>query len=186
MSKLYTSGGIKTSCLRITLMIQRRTSLMLESVKKPKVPPLWTLQMTYSTVQFAWKMYPWSNSLFQHSTLTFFSETYAPNCGHRYCKKCWNEHLQKLTESFGDQLMCKARCMMPQCITILHRDHFKELTSTSTFKRYNYFLTKNFVESSRDFTFCPNDCGKAAERLSHTDSQSLNDVVECSCSKKFW
>src|SRR5437016_2918498 len=88
------------------------------------------------------------------------SQTHALECGHRYCLDCWKGHLSTVVSSYGTQILWKTKCIFPTCYVVVNRDHFAQLADPYSLGRYQYFLSKSFVEGNkRTFTFCPNDCG---------------------------
>lgn len=69
------------------------------------------------------------------------------DCGHSYCKTCWNQYLTVniVDEGLSQQLIC----MNPTCkIAITDEFIMDILDDTSVILKYKYFMTKNFVQVS--------------------------------------
>lgn len=109
--------------------------------------------------------------------------TFSLNCGHKYyCLDCWKEYLKEQTHRAGSQVV-NTRCIYPKCIVKLNSDHWKKLADQKDFDRYQYFFTKNYVESDKHLAFCPNPtCGNAVK---YHGVGRPTDVVECTCGAKF-
>lgn len=109
--------------------------------------------------------------------------TFTMNCGHKwYCTDCWREYLKEQTIKSGSQIV-NTKCMYPKCPAKLNSEVFKKLADPKDFSRYQYFATKNFVESDKHLAFCPNpSCGNAVKF--HGVGRPT-EVVECTCGAKF-
>lgn len=98
------------------------------------------------------------------------------------------------------RLLTIHRCMYPKCPAKINGDVFKRLAEARDFTRFvyllgysfpiliilrfQYFVTKNFVESDKHLAFCPNpSCGNAVKF--HGVGRPT-DVVDCTCGAKFW
>lgn len=110
-------------------------------------------------------------------------KTFTMNCGHKwYCVECWREYLKEQTSKSGSQVV-NTRCMYPKCPAKLNSDVFKKLADPRDYARYQYFQTKNFVESDKHLTFCPNPtCGDAVK---YHGVGRPTEVVECNCGARF-
>lgn len=86
-------------------------------------------------------------------------ETFGPSqvfslcCGHRYCKGCWKEYLEV---KIKDGPICiSARCPAPKCKAIVNENAFKTLVDEASFKKYEHYLARSFVENNDYVKWCP-------------------------------
>jgi len=109
--------------------------------------------------------------------------TFTLNCNHKpYCLDCWREYLKELTLRSGSQVI-NAKCIFPKCPIKINSENFKKLAEPKDFDRYQYFFTKNYVESDKHLAFCPNAaCGNAVK---YHGVGRPTEVVECTCGAKF-
>jgi len=114
---------------------------------------------------------------------TPYEHTFSLNCGHKYyCLDCWKEYLKEQTARSGSQII-NTKCMYPKCTVKLNSDHWKKLSDKKDLERYQYFFTKNYVESDKHLAFCPNaSCGNAVK---YHGVGRPTEVVECTCGAKF-
>lgn len=68
------------------------------------------------------------------------------DCGHSYCKTCWNQYL---TVNIVDEGLSQLVCMNPTCkIAITDEFIMDILDDSSVILKYKYFMTKSFVQVS--------------------------------------
>lgn len=73
------------------------------------------------------------------------SSLFSLQCGHRYCKDCWNQYLtgKIAEEGLTDQLLC----MDPKCKLSVPDEIIMDIVLDPSVKtKYEYFMTRNFVE----------------------------------------
>jgi ariadne-1 len=111
------------------------------------------------------------------------NRTFTLGCGHKwYCLSCWREYLKEQTTKLGSQVV-NTKCIYPKCPAKVNQEVFKKLADPKDFERYMYFFTKNYVESDKHLSFCPNaQCGNAVRF--HGVGRPT-EVVECTCGAKF-
>jgi len=104
------------------------------------------------------------------------SETFALNCGHRYCRDCWKGYLEVKIKDGAACVM--ARCPSPKCRAIVHEQAYKKLISPQLYERYNIFLLRSFVDDNTQIKWCPAPgCTNAikCERINR------KQPVKCAC-----
>eukprot|EP01116_Phalansterium_solitarium_P015299 TRINITY_DN3368_c1_g1_i1.p1 TRINITY_DN3368_c1_g1~~TRINITY_DN3368_c1_g1_i1.p1 ORF type:complete len:674 (-),score=232.26 TRINITY_DN3368_c1_g1_i1:287-2308(-) len=111
-----------------------------------------------------------------------FDETFALGCGHRSCIDCWRGHVRSVVDSYGTQILTRAKCMFPKCPVLMNKADFRRVADATSFEKYCYFYRKSFIEGHVQFTFCPRDCGNAVKRL---DATGCCEIVQCLCGNKF-
>jgi len=112
------------------------------------------------------------------------TETYALGCGHQfYCKECWNDYLHYLVNSTSAHEMLNAKCMSVGCgIRLTSKDWKSVLNNKKDIERYEFFYLKNFIEITKNLSFCPSpNCGNVLRYSGH----SKTEILECSCGARF-
>eukprot|EP01111_Echinosteliopsis_oligospora_P011267 TRINITY_DN3678_c0_g1_i1.p1 TRINITY_DN3678_c0_g1~~TRINITY_DN3678_c0_g1_i1.p1 ORF type:complete len:498 (-),score=101.71 TRINITY_DN3678_c0_g1_i1:272-1765(-) len=109
--------------------------------------------------------------------------TFAMHCNHKYyCKDCWRDYLREQTARSGSQVV-NTKCMFPKCPAKLNLDVWKQLSNPKDYERFMYFFTKNYVDSDKHLSYCPNaSCGNAVK---YHGTGRPTDLVECDCGAKF-
>lgn len=84
-------------------------------------------------------------------------ETFAMECGHRFCKECWGDGLSNAVESGGPggTSALEFKCMDAKCQLTVGEDVFRALLNPSRMQRFQKLLTLSFVDDSSDLVWCP-------------------------------
>jgi len=98
-------------------------------------------------------------------------------CAHRFCRPCYGEYLRN---QVGDGPSCvKAHCPEHKCKQSATRSMFEVLTEPVVSERYDLFVVRNFIETSRSMRYCPAaHCNKVAIGCAIT-------TVRCECGYPF-
>ena len=106
----------------------------------------------------------------QHTSLSL-------GCEHKFCRPCYSEYLKNQV-SEGPACI-RAHCPQHKCMQSVPRSFFVHLLDPSMSDRYNMFVTRNFIETSKTMRYCPAaGCDKVAMGSGIT-------TVRCSCSNPF-
>ena len=74
-------------------------------------------------------------------------------CGHFLCKVCWMAYLRG---KVGEGPSCiKTTCPMFKCKLVVPASLFVELSGPEDRDKYRIFVARNFVETSKNFRWCP-------------------------------
>lgn len=103
-------------------------------------------------------------------------------CGHAFCKTCWNDRIQAMLGTVGDDVI-DVLCMQQGCRCRVNHLLVKDVCKEDVYKRYMYFLCKNFIEHKKSYTFCPVDtCGRA---IHYFDTSREEQEIVCKCGQRF-
>ena len=85
-------------------------------------------------------------------------EMFGLDCGHHYCKGCWNQYLTNKIISEGSVIAIK--CAQTECNVVVDDDQIMELISDPLVRaKYQRLTTDSYVESNRLLRWCPRpDC----------------------------
>jgi len=113
-----------------------------------------------------------------------YKETYSLPCGHRYyCFACWRKYLEMEFELRAMVMATNTTCIAPKCQIRIGKYGYKKLASDIIFEKFKYFFTKSYIDTNKQYTYCPNSkCGSAVK---YSGYGKPTDVVECSCGKRF-
>ena len=100
------------------------------------------------------------------------------DCGHIYCKKCWNQYLT--TKVMSEGVVNTITCAQTDCNVIADDDQILELLSDPIVKsKYKWLTTISYVESNDRLRWCPRpDCMHA---FSVRSGDSEAHPVTCVC-----
>jgi ariadne-1 len=104
-------------------------------------------------------------------------DSFSLGCDHKFCITCYSEYLHT---QIGDGPAClRAHCPQHKCNQAITKSVYHQLVKEEAFKRYEMFLMKNFIETSKNMKYCPAaGCEKVAVGTGIT-------TVRCSCSNPF-
>ena len=104
-------------------------------------------------------------------------ESFSLGCDHRFCITCYSEYLQT---QIGDGPAClRAHCPQHKCNQAITQSVYRHLVKEETFKRYEMYVMRNFIELSKNMKYCPAaGCEKVAVGTGIT-------TIRCSCSNPF-
>jgi ariadne-1 len=74
-------------------------------------------------------------------------------CDHKFCAECYKGYLENAVGSGPACIL--SQCPEHKCEEALPSSIFKKLCSEGSFKRYQQFLLRNYVEQSKTQRFCP-------------------------------
>ncbi len=96
-------------------------------------------------------------------------------CGHTFCKDCFRQYL---TGQVNDGIMCiQSHCPEHKCKQAITCDVYHAFLSTELKEKYNKFVTKHFVEFTKNMRFCPAaNCEKVI-----LCSEGYNRTITCDC-----
>jgi ariadne-1 len=104
-------------------------------------------------------------------------ESFSLGCDHKFCITCYSEYLQ--TQISDGPACLRAHCPQHKCNQAITQSVYRQLVKQETFKRYEMFLMKNFIETSKNMKYCPSaGCEKVAVGTGIT-------TIRCSCSNPF-
>jgi ariadne-1 len=79
-------------------------------------------------------------------------------CGHMFCRPCYAEYLRNVVLNDGP-LSIKAKCPEHKCTSIMTRSIVRTILDTANFieerNKYDSYLIRNFIETSKHMRFCP-------------------------------
>lgn len=105
------------------------------------------------------------------------SDAYCLGCSHRFCRPCYGEYL-KSQVSEGPSCVL-AHCPEHKCKQAVPRAAFVNLMDPAELEKYDIFLLRNFVETSKTMKYCPAaGCDKVAVGSGIT-------TVRCVCNNHF-
>jgi ankyrin repeat/IBR domain-containing protein 1 len=80
-------------------------------------------------------------------------------CNHYFCRECWASYVQvSVAEGGGKDILCPGH----DCSQPVPRDVLAKLVNEELFKKYSDLNIKHFVDSCKDFKWCPfPDCNQA-------------------------
>ena len=98
-------------------------------------------------------------------------------CKHNFCKPCFSEYLRN---QICDGPSClRATCPEHKCKQAITQSVYNNLCSRETYDKYEVYLTRNFIETSKTMRYCPSaGCDKVAVGSGIT-------TVHCDCGKPF-
>jgi ariadne-1 len=113
------------------------------------------------------------------------SKVFSLGCRHGpYCNLCWENHLAVTVKNSSAEGILNTTCMWPRCPVKLNRKAFKKLAAEGDFKRYEYFFRKNYVDNTKELSWCPNpSCMNAVQCVDDVGRPA--DVVHCTCGNQF-
>ena len=105
------------------------------------------------------------------------NESMSLNCNHQFCITCYAEYLHgQISEG---PACIRAHCPQYKCNQAITKSVYRQLVNPEDFKRYEMFVMKNFIETSKNIKYCPAPgCDKVAIGSGIT-------TVRCSCSNPF-
>eukprot|EP01128_Nolandella_sp_AFSM9_P003276 TRINITY_DN1398_c0_g1_i2.p1 TRINITY_DN1398_c0_g1~~TRINITY_DN1398_c0_g1_i2.p1 ORF type:complete len:508 (-),score=45.73 TRINITY_DN1398_c0_g1_i2:100-1623(-) len=106
--------------------------------------------------------------------------TFALNCGHRYCVDCWKSYLELNLTSTTDG--SNSRCPHPQCNELVHEKAFKRLVSKTLYKRYTLFAQRSQVRCSPTLKYCP---APNCAHILKVERRTRLEPVRCHCGFSF-
>uniref|UniRef100_A0A6B2L2M4 RBR-type E3 ubiquitin transferase n=1 Tax=Arcella intermedia TaxID=1963864 RepID=A0A6B2L2M4_9EUKA len=110
--------------------------------------------------------------------------TYSLPCGHKYyCLDCWRTYLKMEFELRAMVMATNTTCISPNCPVRIGKYGYKKLASEEINEKFRYFFTKSYIDTNKQYTFCPNSkCGNA---IRYSGYGKPTEVVECSCGNRF-
>eukprot|EP00479_Gromia_sphaerica_P005140 TRINITY_DN16152_c0_g1_i1.p1 TRINITY_DN16152_c0_g1~~TRINITY_DN16152_c0_g1_i1.p1 ORF type:complete len:110 (+),score=3.78 TRINITY_DN16152_c0_g1_i1:209-538(+) len=90
------------------------------------------------------------------------SDTFCLGCGHRTCNECWREYLKsKVTEGTS---CISTECNYYKCSLLVRPMVFEQFLEPELLQRYQTFILKSYVSSSKNVIWCPaRDCMNAVK-----------------------
>lgn len=105
---------------------------------------------------------------------------FMPDCGHGLCNYCFPGYLQSKVGDGVESVL--SVCPDAKCNMIVPERLFQQLCEPASYNRYKEFLSKSFVDLSKQAKWCPGrDCSMAVEYK----AALTVDVTCSSCSKAF-
>ena len=112
------------------------------------------------------------------------AESYSLGCKHNFCMDCYNSYIH---HQINEGRACvKAHCPETKCKQALTKTIISVILSSSLLpsnaedlQKYNTYLSKNFIETSKNMRYCP------APRCNKVALGSGVSVVRCTCSYPF-
>eukprot|EP01100_Stratorugosa_tubuloviscum_P003112 TRINITY_DN173_c0_g1_i1.p1 TRINITY_DN173_c0_g1~~TRINITY_DN173_c0_g1_i1.p1 ORF type:complete len:652 (-),score=296.92 TRINITY_DN173_c0_g1_i1:121-2076(-) len=102
------------------------------------------------------------------------------SCKHYFCNGCWDDYLSTNIKEGKSFEIC---CMQKGCNILVPEHVVRQIVNKQIFEKYMKFISASFVESSKDFRWCPRPgCGNAVTSPSR-ETGCL--VGKCSCGHKF-
>ena len=96
-----------------------------------------------------------------------------PDCAHSLCSECFSGYCK--TKATAGQEAIQASCPDSTCNNIVPPSIFQKLLEAADFKKYESFLTKSFVDLSKELTWCPGkDCSMFFSATART-------TIKCNC-----
>lgn len=89
------------------------------------------------------------------------SEGFAMGCNHWFCGTCYREYLKS---QVNDGPSCiTATCPEYKCCQAITSSVFEAMLDGEFLAKYKMYLTRNFIDSSKNMKYCPSpDCNKVA------------------------
>jgi ariadne-1 len=106
-------------------------------------------------------------------------ETYALECGHRFCIPCWKQWFIAAFEKGADCIF--TNCMQYECKELVPQDFFQRNVSKEQRVRVEEWMTNAFVKLNARIRWCPRiGCDKAVEY-----GKTGMKTVTCECGNQF-
>jgi len=104
-------------------------------------------------------------------------QVFALGCGHNFCRHCYRAYL---VSQISDGPSCiLTHCPEHKCKQAVPRQVFRLLLAPEVLEKYDVYVTRNFIESSRNMRYCPAaGCDKVAVGMGVT-------TIKCSCSNLY-
>ncbi|ELP90034.1 protein ariadne-1, putative [Entamoeba invadens IP1] len=103
-------------------------------------------------------------------------------CGHYFCSNCWNERISTLLKTSGSNVI-DSLCMQHGCTCRINYVLVKKACNEETYKRFMYFICKDFISHRKSYVFCPVDtCGRA---IHYFDTSRHEVQIVCKCGQRF-
>ncbi|XP_065175109.1 E3 ubiquitin-protein ligase ARIH1-like [Sycon ciliatum] len=101
-------------------------------------------------------------------------------CGHTFCNSCWRQYLTTMIMELG--VGQRISCAGHGCEVLMDEFTVSNLLVSSAVKqKYNFLMSKNFVEANRLMQWCPAPGCTYAIRCSERDARR----VRCKCGRVF-
>lgn len=99
------------------------------------------------------------------------------DCGHQFCRDCWTVYLAGKVEEGPASI--RTSCPAFRCKRIVPLSVVCSLANPVIYQKYRVFVTRNFIETSRNIRWCPGTgCDKVAVGSGIT-------TVVCTCGTPF-
>ncbi|KAG5518138.1 hypothetical protein PMAC_003324 [Pneumocystis sp. 'macacae'] len=111
-------------------------------------------------------------------------QTYALQCGHRYCKHCYEHYL---TQKIKEGESCRIHCPGEKCKFIITEQAVKLLVSPEISRRYIAFLDRTYVSDNEHLRYCPApNCEYTIKcKIEQRQLTSIVPTVVCLCGQRF-
>ena len=104
-------------------------------------------------------------------------EAFSLGCGHLFCRPCYREYLRNQITDGPSCIL--AHCPQHKCKQAITRSLIALFLDGATASKYNIYVTRNFIETSKTMKYCPAaGCDKVAVGSGVTS-------VRCNCSNFF-
>jgi ariadne-1 len=107
------------------------------------------------------------------------AECFALGCGHWFCRGCWQHYLTNKIQHEGYTCIL-TKCPEYKCPATVTDTVFEQQCTPEIAARYERFVARSFVESSRNLRWCP---APRCERIVRSSGSPEN--VLCLCGFKF-
>jgi len=103
--------------------------------------------------------------------------SFSLGCDHKFCRQCYSEYL---SNQIGDGPVCiRSICPEHKCFQAITKAVYCKFVSVDSFKKYETYVMRNFIETSKNMKYCPAaGCDKVAIGSGIT-------TVRCLCTNPF-
>ncbi|EMC95874.1 hypothetical protein BAUCODRAFT_507371 [Baudoinia panamericana UAMH 10762] len=112
-------------------------------------------------------------------------ESFAMNCGHRFCVDCYRQYLVQKIKGEGEA--ARIKCPGDGCNKIIDAKSLDLLVPTELTERYNELLMRTYVDDKENLKWCPApNCVYAVEcGVKKRDLNKIVPSVHCDCKHAF-
>ncbi|KAG5437119.1 hypothetical protein PCANB_001240 [Pneumocystis canis] len=112
-------------------------------------------------------------------------QTYALQCGHRYCRYCYEHYLTQKIKEEGES--CRIYCPGEKCKFVVTERVIELLVSPEISRRYIALLDRTYVNDNEHLRYCPApNCEYTIKcKIEQRQLTSIVPTVVCLCGQRF-